>query len=106
MIKHTPGPWRISNESRTIIQQDMSFIGSDHGVLIGSASGHPDSGFFPPDCEAIANARLMAAAPEMLDALNRIANLDYVEVGKAASAILKAAEIAREAAAKATGESA
>ena len=63
---HTPGPWRLSAESKTIIVQDLSGIGTD-GVLIGSASSHPNSGFFPNDEEGIANARLIAAAPDLLE---------------------------------------
>lgn len=74
--KHTPGPWCLSKESMTIITQDMSCIGSE-GVLIGSASGHPNSGFFPTDEEAVANARLIAAAPDLLAALQEIAEGTY-----------------------------
>lgn len=65
--KHTPGPWRVSTQSPTIIQVDYRMIGSDAGKLIGSACGYPDSGFFPTDEEAKANAHLIAAAPELLE---------------------------------------
>lgn len=66
MSKHTQGPWGISSQSPTIIKQ-YDFLGETN-VLLGSASGHPNSGFFPSDAEALANARLMAAAPELLAA--------------------------------------
>ena len=62
--KHTPGPWMVSPEHPTIIRRDYRPI-SDCGELIGSASGHTKSGFFPSEDEAVANARLIAAAPEV-----------------------------------------
>ena len=69
-FKGTPGPWQLSSESPTIIKQDMSLIGlPDGGVLIGSACGHKSSGFYPTNDQAIANARLIAAAPELLSSL-------------------------------------
>ena len=69
-FKGTPGPWQLSSESPTIIKQDMSLIGlPDGGVLIGSACGHESSGFYPTLDESEANARLIAAAPELLEAL-------------------------------------
>lgn len=68
-FKGTPGPWQISTENQTIIKQDMSLIGLPNGgVLIGSACGHESSGFFPTTDQAAANARLIAAAPELLEA--------------------------------------
>ena len=39
------------------------------GVLICSARAHPNSGFYPSEEEGRANARLIAAAPELLAAL-------------------------------------
>lgn len=68
--KHTPGPWQLSVETPTIIKQDLSSIGlSRGGVLIGSACGHESSGLYPTYEQALANARLIAAAPELLEAL-------------------------------------
>lgn len=63
--KHTPGPWCISDENPKIIKEDLSMIGSSRGVLIAFACGHHNSGFYPSDEQAIANARLIAAAPKM-----------------------------------------
>lgn len=68
-IKHTPGPWRVSSESPRIIQKDYRAIGSDAGFLIASTMGHDNSGFYASEQEADANARLIAAAPELLEAL-------------------------------------
>lgn len=63
---HTPGPWRLIKGG--IIKRDNSPI-SDDGEILGSASGLDNSGFFAPVAEAEANGRLMAAAPDLLDAL-------------------------------------
>ncbi len=63
--KRTEGDWRVSKESSTIIE-------NEHGIIIGSASGYPDSGYFPSNETAVANAALMAAAPRMLEALEAL----------------------------------
>jgi len=70
--KHTPGPWRISGESATTVQADYRAINSEGGVLIATALGYPNSGYFPSDDEATANAALIAAAPELLEAAEGI----------------------------------
>ena len=74
MSKHTPGPWAVSDESPTLIKRDCRAIGSDGGELIASACCHEDSGYFPSIEEGAANARLIAAAPDLLEALTQIEN--------------------------------
>jgi hypothetical protein len=76
--KHTPAPWRISEQSPTIIKQNLRLAGIDGGVLIGSASGHPNSGFFPSDEEALANARRIVQCVNAHDEL--VATLQAVNV--------------------------
>lgn len=68
-VEHTPGPWRLSDESPRIIKKDFRDIGSDSGFLIASTMGRDDSGFYASNKEADANARLIAAAPCLLEAL-------------------------------------
>jgi len=75
MKKHTPGPWRISAESQSIVEQDNQAIGSVLGLLIATAHGYTDSGYFPDDDEGVSNARLIAAAPELLEALKHCVEL-------------------------------
>lgn len=63
--KHTPGPWRVSQHGRF-----FDVLSSEKTPIVKWA------GF--DDCdratqEHVANARLMAAAPEMLEALEQIA---------------------------------
>ncbi len=57
MSKHTKGPWKLHDmEERTI-------VGNDHIYVAGSNAGSR------PDEENKANARLISAAPELLEAL-------------------------------------
>ena len=67
--KHTPAPWRVSSESPRIIKKDYRAIGSDAGFLIASTMGRDDSGFYASEQEADANACLIAAAPDLYEAL-------------------------------------
>ncbi len=98
-IKHTPGPWRVSSESPRIIKKDYRAIGSDAGFLIASTMGHDKSGFYASEQEADANALLITAAPELLEALEELlAATQHLEPCPAT------ADKARAAIAKAKGE--
>lgn len=68
-MKHTPGPWRVCGLN----------IASESEVVVASAyKDSPDSVVQRPkdDVECLANARLIAAVPEMYDALEQ-AEMDY-----------------------------
>ncbi len=87
--KHTPGPWKTLHSD---LSQTAQYIVIDEGAvkksmrsvrLIGIASDGN------PHCEA--NARLMAAAPELLAALRNllavsVSGADEIEAAKAAIA--------------------
>jgi hypothetical protein len=66
-VKHTPGPWKVY----------MATTGF-HVIGIGKASdgqGITDGGFGVwggGDAESLANARLLAAAPDLLEALSEL----------------------------------
>lgn len=97
MSGHTPGPWKISAECQTIIIDDRSPFGN--GVLIASCMGNDHSGFYATASQANANASLIAAAPELLEACKSA--LDWLQGWESAepfSATLRAAI------AKATGD--
>lgn len=89
--KHTPGPWiqvghwveHPNEKIPDICTCDLQAIG--HGHLKRT------------EAETIANARLIAAAPDMLEALKLIQNQDLV--------LPADREIIKSAIAKATGES-
>ena len=81
MSKHTPGPWRIG----TPPPNGEQTIGTQHGLMVAvvtTGSGVPTK----------ANARLIAAAPELLEALQEIVNAADGDAGlkKARAAIAKA----------------
>lgn len=71
-LVHTPGPWRV--RARFDVVQDLGIYG---GYFVGSTRGNSDD--LPASIQAQdeANAKLIAAAPEMFAALKAIAALDY-----------------------------
>ena len=87
MTAHTPGPWRVGDAGATVF---------------GPANGNPAPetiARMAPRKQYKANARLIAAAPELLEALRSIAeSYPTTEEGETLAAI------ARAAIAAATGE--
>jgi hypothetical protein len=63
--KHTPGPWRLNGRAvESPKRMGLSVAQATSGMAAGSrGSARID------EAEAIANARLIAAAPDMLEAL-------------------------------------
>ena len=57
---YTPGPWSVGEEN-----ESKADILSDHGEMVAVARGRPPA-------TLIANARLIAAAPDMLAALKQV----------------------------------
>lgn len=64
MSEHTPGPWEVVDE--------LNIIAADGYNLGGIADASEDEGGRPEEDRA--NARLIGAAPEMLDTLKSIAH--------------------------------
>lgn len=61
MNKHTPGPWELRRERH---------LGkTDHVVKIGTASVYYNRGIGQTEETAVANGKLIASAPELLEAL-------------------------------------
>ena len=88
MSKHTPGPWKYGAElsSRTG-EWLISFDAGNRGRGIGIAETRPGSG------QEEANARLIAAAPELLEALEELlaeTRINGAFADKARAAIAKA----------------
>jgi len=103
-MTHTPGPWRIGNK------KDVEFAGA---VVLESRSGNliADCNIFPTsEEENIANARLIAEAPNLLAALIGLVEwvtLDMVEMqrgGHTVKHLAAACEFSRTAIAKAKVE--
>lgn len=94
--KHTPGPWRPNG----------GLVETRDGIALGIATACPVKVGYAPkdDAERLANARLIASAPELLEALKgleswlgafldrgeQLGNLDMRSVAAARAAILKA----------------
>jgi len=77
---HTPGPWSIDKEERWVIHEPEG----KSGTLVV-----PE--IYLDDDEAIANARLIAAAPELLEALECLLKAGHDDVrAMALAAIAKA----------------
>lgn len=87
-MKHTPGPWHVGGPNKCTIydKHGQRLANSFEGVM---ATQRTDS-----ECEA--NARLIAAAPELLDALVNLLPLisplkaESQQVANASAAIAKA----------------
>ncbi len=78
MNAHTPGPWRIGLGYQPIFAYEIPTVRTDGGGHVAYA--FPISG--SSDCiVAAANARLIAAAPELLDALEAMYALHTGEHG-------------------------
>lgn len=101
--KHTPGPWAMPDSG----QGRISKVGANGGWdgLIATA----DCGDFARSrSEGLANALLIAAAPELLEALQRFVKVmdesyDYPDTSGELQRLREAANEARAAIAKATG---
>ena len=65
MRQHTPGPWRVEQ------QDDMDVEGNGY-VWAVRAEGHGSYCQNPARSNSLANARLMAASPELLMALEEL----------------------------------
>ena len=104
MTKHTTGPWAWQEGTPTISCQWNGRYHVIAGVECKTLAWHEDA-----NCagrEAGANARLIAAAPDLLDVLKELAALDFGAPGMNDDErrIDFVARKARAAIAKATGE--
>jgi hypothetical protein len=113
MSKHTPGPWivtpqinRVSHRSpsgsiRAVATAHVAWFVADDGSL--HKSGRKAEAI--SENEAIANARLIAAAPELLEALDTLtAVVGLTPIAGNKVALQEAFDLARAAIVKATGE--
>lgn len=82
--KHTPAPWKITKSEDT----NLMSVRDVNGIKISGAS---------PRTDDEANARLIAASPELLEALKSIAEnggstWDYATIGNVARRAVMLAE--------------
>ncbi len=96
--KYTPSPWKVDKEIATVSGHPWAIRAKDTVLadICDSKNG-------------AANARLIAAAPRLLEALHRLVNANESYAGSTEAARVKAEDIARavtaarDAIAKATG---
>lgn len=69
MADHTPGPWEIEPKER---RDHPLFVMNKEGDRIARCDGLNMADFGPDPQQAKANANLISAAPEMLDALHAV----------------------------------
>ena len=111
MSKHTPGPWSVGEVSHKKQRVDIDSLHADQTVGhqtwrgLARAYGCED---MPAEGTAVmlANARLIAAAPELLEALRGMQALDdeHHQRGQCDDDVCAEVRKARAAIAKATGE--
>jgi len=71
--KHTAGPWTLEPDYKGYLKGTIDVSSKDHGGLatvVWVMSNDASIGEKSPECEA--NARLIAAAPELLEALQQL----------------------------------
>lgn len=90
---YTPGPWELRHERH---------LGkTDHIIKIGTSAVYFQRGVGQTEAETIINARLIASAPELLEALKRVRHAFYVD--GTSKALRVAFEGTKELVAKAEG---
>ena len=110
--KHTPGPWRLTESGDAIVSADGGTLivetGQDYWKNLEAAAAGASSDIAKRHLPQVrANARLIAAAPELLEALVAIletADLSFGEGEQAAKVGNAVISQARAAIAKAEGK--
>lgn len=80
MAEHTPGPWRVSGSQMRQLSGPPDLLiehGDDQDFSPLIAQIHSDGGRLPAE----ANARLIAAAPEILTALEKVCDALEISTG-------------------------
>jgi hypothetical protein len=97
MSKFTPGPWRINRHGFETSYLCHEFIEGDSGIAVFGV-WHPEN-----HKEQEANARLIAAAPELYEALKDLLDVCHCENNCAPDDMTCATNKARAALAKVEG---
>lgn len=74
-MKHTPGPWKIWELQDRDYSVEIASV--EAGCTVGAAYHINDDPVTPCD-ETMANARLIAAAPELLEACKKV--LEHIKI--------------------------
>jgi hypothetical protein len=101
MSKHTPGPWAVMASDEEWGTYQIGAFCVDVGSMQGTADWYSSPEYFAARDEDEANARLIAAAPDLLAACE--AMLSEMVVWEDEHGLHPAATAARDAIAKAKG---
>lgn len=72
--RHTPGPWKVLvGQKEAVLKYAPVFVIRAGDKEIAKFSWNDQSLWFPTQAEAEANARLIAAAPDLLDFAKAVA---------------------------------
>jgi hypothetical protein len=100
MSQHTPGPWKTLNRGTNRLVDIVQGSDASNGLAKVWLNEYRKRGATP---ERLANARLIAAAPELLEALERILTT-HDDSCQGAECGIAGIDAARAAIAKAKGE--
>jgi hypothetical protein len=89
MSAHTPGPWKFGDNSKFFKTNPFNVYVQGGGVHSASIANVPYKKTIP-EAEARANALLIAAAPELLEACKAALSDDKPYIEKCRAAIAKA----------------
>ena len=96
MSKHTPGPWRVDGNLRSV--DGKCFTGEYKTICSPVRGGNPE--------EADSNARLISAAPEMYEALKLVYDCTFLDSRCTEHQWITASDAVEAAIAKAEGRDA
>lgn len=92
----TPGPWEAALVADSYEQRSVYGPNNEHITYVVNGSAIPG--------RTTANARLIAAAPDLLEALRPFADMDFLIVGGGSEAVIAMCDRARDALNKAEGK--
>ncbi len=90
---HTTGPWTVGSDGVTVVQPHPSYPTSTVGYIIAKTD-HETTADGKPTDRAKANARLLAAAPELLAALRDFVSYGQCRIANQAERDMSAREFA------------
>ena len=108
MNGHTPGPWTVESKDGSSVSTTVPMAETrTHGYRVGAQFicdlNDGEYHEYQDGAEQLANARLIAAAPELLEALQELVRLGTSGTGYVSASWIEAHEAARAALSKATG---
>ena len=108
-MKHTPGPWTADNwvykDPQTNITENIVpvVLGKKFRIAAIDSDNGKDNPYTIPLSEAKANARLIASAPELLDAVLMLLGCTDLNTDDLDETSIETIEMAKKAIAKAKG---